>query len=72
MEAEFIKGSVVRSHHVYKDLWRPVIGQLIPVLLEPNSTACYDKRSVIINLDSVIIDQAGQRALSRILILLPE
>lgn len=44
--AIMIKGSVVRGHHLYKEVGIPVIGGY-PVLAEP--TNCYDKRAVAIH-----------------------
>lgn len=37
MELQLIKESVVRGHHVYKDVWRPVIGELLPVFQETDT-----------------------------------
>ena len=53
MEREVIKESVVRGHHVYKEAWRPVIGQLLPVFSEPNNR--HDRRAVAIYLDGVVV-----------------
>ena len=36
MEGEAIEESIVRGHHKYKEVWRPVIGQELPVLSEYN------------------------------------
>ena len=36
MEGEAIEESIVCGHHIYKEVWRPVIGQEFPVLSEPN------------------------------------
>ena len=36
MEGE-AKESVVCGHHIYKEVWRPVIEQELPVLSEPNN-----------------------------------
>ena len=47
-----IKGRVVSGHHVYKEVWRPVIGQF-PVLAEP--TNCHDKQAVAIYRDGEIV-----------------
>ena len=44
--------SVIRGHHVYKEVWRPVIGQF-SVLAEP--TNCHDKRAVAIFQDAEIV-----------------
>ena len=33
--SELVKESVVRSHHnIYKEVWSPVVGELLPVLQE--------------------------------------
>lgn len=58
MELQFIKESVVRGgrHHVYKVVWRHVIGQLLPVLAEPAN--CHDKRVVAVYRDKEIVDHA--------------
>ena len=37
MEGEAIEESVVHGHHMYKEVWKPVIGQELPVLSEPNN-----------------------------------
>ena len=47
-----MKESVVHSHHVYKEVWRPVIGQF-PVLAEP--TNCHGKRVVAFHRDGEIV-----------------
>ena len=52
MEGEAIKESVVRGHHIYKEVWRPVIGQELPVLSEPNNH--HDRRVVAIYMDGEV------------------
>ena len=37
---------VVRGHHVYKKVWRPVTGQVLPVLVELSNR--HDRRAVVI------------------------
>ena len=37
MEREVTKESVVRDHHIYKEVWQPVIGQILSVFSEPNN-----------------------------------
>ena len=37
MEGEVVKESVVRGHHIYEEVWRPVIAQALPVLPESNN-----------------------------------
>ena len=44
MEREVIEESVVHGHHVYREAWRPVIGEIHPVFSEPNN--CHDRRAV--------------------------
>ena len=34
MESKLVKKSVVRGHHIYKEVWSPVVGELLPVLQE--------------------------------------
>ena len=43
MEGEAVKQSVVRGHHIYKKVWRPVIGQELAMLPE-QTTAMTDER----------------------------
>ena len=43
---------LVRSYHISKEVRRPVIGQELPVLSEPNDR--HDKRVVAIYMDGVI------------------
>ena len=38
MEGEAV---IVRGHHIYKKVWRPVIGQELAMLPEPNNR--YDR-----------------------------
>ena len=51
MEREAIKESVVRGHHIYKEVWRAVIGQELPVLSEPNN---HHDRAVAIYMDGEV------------------
>ena len=44
--------SVVRGHHINKEVWRPVIGQELPVLSEPNNHR--DRRAVAICMDGEV------------------
>ena len=37
MEGEAVQQSAVHGHHIYKKVWRPDIGQELPVLPEPNN-----------------------------------
>ena len=53
-EAVAVKESVVRGHHVYKEVWRPIIGQELPVLSEPSNI--HDQRAVAIYLDGVVVN----------------
>ena len=53
MEREIIKESVVRGHHGYKEVWLPVIRQLLPVFSEPDNRN--DRRAVAIYLDGVVV-----------------
>ena len=43
MEGEAVQQSAVHGHHIYKKVWRPDIGQELPVLPEPN---CHDRQVV--------------------------
>ena len=52
-EGEAIKESVVRGHHIFKEVWRPVIGQELPVFSEPNNH--HDRRVVAIYIDCVLV-----------------
>ena len=47
--------SVVCVHHVYKEVWRPVIGQELPVLSEPNNH--HERQAVAIYMDAAIVGQ---------------
>ena len=46
MESELVKESVVRGHHIYKELWSPVVGELLPVPQETINV--HDWRSVAV------------------------
>ena len=46
MESELVKDSVVRGHHIYKEVWSPVVGELLPVLQETINV--HDRRSVAV------------------------
>ena len=37
-EVEFVVESVVRGHHVYKDIWTPVVGKELVVLPEAGTS----------------------------------
>ena len=52
MEGEATKESVVCGHHIHKEVCRPVIGQDLPVLSEPNS--CHDGWAVAIYMDGEV------------------
>ena len=53
MEEQLLKESVIRGHHVYKDIWIPVIGQQLCVLSEHNNP--HHKRAVAVYKDGVIV-----------------
>ena len=48
-----LKESVVRGHNIYKEVWRPVIGELLVVLQESSNT--HDRRAVAVFKDSVVV-----------------
>ena len=62
MEVQFIKESVVRDHQK-KYIWRPVVGQLLPVLAEPGNR--HDKRAIAVYHDGEIVGHTP-RELSKI------
>ena len=63
MESELVKESVVRGHHIYKEVWSPVVGELLPVLRESNNV--HDRRAVTVFKDGNIVGHVT-RELSRI------
>ena len=63
MESELVKESVVLGHHIYKDVWSPVVGELLPVLQESNNV--HDRRAVAVFSDVNIVGHVP-RELSRI------
>ena len=52
LRMEAIKESVVCGHHIYKEVWSPVIEQEVQVLSEPNN--CHDRQAVAIYVDSEV------------------
>ena len=60
---ELSKVSVVRGHHVYKEVWTPVIGEVLPVFPEPDNP--HDKRAVAIFKEGSIVGHVP-RELSKI------
>ena len=54
MEREVIKEGVylVLGHHMYKEAWRPVIEEILPVFSEPNNR--HDRQAVAIY--GVVVD----------------
>ena len=46
MESKLVKESVVCGHHIYKEVWSPVVGELLPVLQE--SINVHDRRAVAV------------------------
>ena len=61
MESELVKESVVRGHLIYKEVWSPVVGELLPFLQE--SINVHDRRAVFRDVN--IVGHAP-RELSRI------
>ena len=53
IESELVKESIVRGHHIYKEMWSPVIGELLPVLQETINV--HDRRSVAVFRDVNIL-----------------
>ena len=53
MGSEIVKESVVRGHHIYKEGWSPVVGELLPVLQE--SINVHDRRAVAVFRDGKIV-----------------
>ena len=52
--SSFKKESVIRGHHVYKHIWTPVNGEMLPVKKEENNS--FDKHAVaVLKDDSVIV-----------------
>ena len=49
MEGEAVKESIVRGHHIYKEVWGPITEQELPVLPEPNNH--HDIQAVAIYID---------------------
>ena len=47
-KGEAVKENIVRGYHMYKEVWRPVIGQELPVFPE-------QRRAVAIYRDGVIV-----------------
>ena len=52
MESELVEESIVRGHHIYKEVWSPVVGELLPVLQESNNV--HDRRAVAVFRDGNI------------------
>ena len=63
MQAECTKDSVVRGHHVYKDVWRPVIGELLQIFDETNNR--HDKHALAVFKEGIIVGHVP-REMSRI------
>ena len=53
MEPELVKESIVRGHHIYKEVWSPVVGEPLPVLQE--SIIVHDRRAVAVFRDGTIV-----------------
>ena len=63
MESELAKENVVCGHHMYKEVWSLVVGELLPVLQNLNNV--YDRRAVAVFKDGNIVGHVP-RELSRI------
>ena len=61
---EMTKESIVREHHVYKEVWRPIIGQQLPVFSETDNI--HDRRAVAVYKDGSVVGHVPQE-LSRVL-----
>ena len=53
MQAECTKESVVRGHHVYKDVWRPVIGELLQIFHETNNR--HDRHALAVFKEGIFV-----------------
>ena len=47
------KESVVLGHHLYKEVWRLIIGQQLPVFSEPDNI--HDRRAIVVYKDSSVV-----------------
>ena len=54
---------VVGGHHIYKEVWKPAIGQELPVLSEPNNR--HDRRVVAIHMDGEVENSGSTESRSR-------
>ena len=61
--SSFVKESVVRGHHVYKVVWTPVIGELLPLRAEDNNE--HDAHAVAVIKDSDVVGHVP-RSISRV------
>ena len=66
IESELVKESVVHGHHMYKEGWSLVVGELLPVLQE--SSNIHDRRAVAVFRDGNIVGHVP-RELSRIFLI---
>ena len=70
MESELVKESAVRGHHIYKEVWSSVVGELLPVLQESRVNV-HDRRAVAVFRDGIIVGHVP-RELSRIFWFFPD
>ena len=54
-DAIFLYSNVIKGHHVYKTIWKPIIGECNDVHIEPSNR--YDPFAVCIKKDGQVIGQ---------------
>ena len=53
MAAIFCKESVIRGHHVYKNVWTPFVGQILNARREAGNS--HDRHAVVVVFDSYVV-----------------
>ena len=55
--------SVACGHHIYKEVWRPVVGQELPLIHEPNNR--HDRRTIAVYMDGEVGSSESTETRSR-------